>query len=170
MSDVDKMYQAPDKLGEIQQPSDSGSGVSPNARLSIGQAAPWLKFMGIMGFIGCGLLAVSAVGVMFAIGVAGGRLGEYSGIAAGTMILLGVVYLGLAVLYFFPALFTLRMGAGGSAFSSQGQSSGLDDLTLNLRKWAKFNGILIIVGLSVGALALIGWVAYFITNIASKGL
>jgi hypothetical protein len=168
MSDVENMYRAPEKLGEIQTPLDGAAGVSPDTRLFIGQAAPWLKFMGVMGFIGCGFMALAAI-ISMVTGSFMSIPGMYAGLGGGYAAGIGAFYLVCAVLMFFPARFIFKMGTAASVYKLQGQTLDLQELVSNLKKWAKFNGILTIVGIAIGIIAFIGVIIYSVT-IASKNL
>lgn len=156
MSDVEKMYKAPDKLGDIQAPADGAAGVTPETRRLIGLSAPWLKFLGVMGFIGCGFIVLIALGLMFmpgAIPMMPGMnsMGMLSGMFAG----IGVMYLGIAVLMFFPSRFAFAMGKAAGAYKFQGQPGDLETVALNLKKIVKLYGIVSIVCLAFLALGII---------------
>jgi hypothetical protein len=170
MSDVEKMYQAPDQLGEIQTPTEGTAGVSADTRLFIGQAAPWLKFIGVMGFIGCGFMVLSGITMMAIPGALSGMKNLSSGLTSGIGILVGVLYLALSVFMFFPARFTFKMGTAAGAYKMAGQAHALEELASNLKKWAKFNGIICIVGIGLGVVGFIGAIIFGIVAATSRGL
>jgi hypothetical protein len=122
------------------------------------ETARWAKFLSIVGFVTCGLLAVAS----FFIGSIMSRsaltlygadgAGAYgAGYAAG----ITAVYLAIAVLYFFPCLYLYRF-----AVRLKGALHDNDQVQLNLslksqRSLFKFVGILTIIVLAFYALALI---------------
>jgi hypothetical protein len=165
MSDVDKMYQAPEKLGEIQAQGDGTSGVTSETRLYIGQAAPWLKFIGVMGFIGCGFLALIGIVAAISPGLMGSVYGLPQSVGTSVGLIAGVAYLGIGILSFFPALFMYKIGAAAGSYKLQAQAMNLQEMLLNFKKWAKFNGILIIIAIAIGVLAFIGAIIYGIASI-----
>jgi hypothetical protein len=134
--------------------------VSELTRQLLGKAGPWLGFLGVMAFVGCGFLAVIGVG-MIAVPVAGGNLFGSSAQARLTTPILGLLYLALAVVSFFPARFIASMGRNARRYTNDGESSTLEAVILNLKKAAKFYGVVTIVALggSVVALVIVGIVA-----------
>jgi hypothetical protein len=167
MSDVEKMYKAPDNLGSIQTPTEGATGVSANTRLFLGEAAPWLKFLGVMGFIGCGFMVLGGI-VMMLVPAALSSVSNAYGKFGGAMgIGFAFLFLGLAVILFFPARFMYKMGAAGSAYKMAAQANALEEVALNLRKWAKFYGIMIIIIIGIYILAIIGVI---VAGIAAKSL
>jgi hypothetical protein len=163
MSDVDKMYEAPDKLGNIQSPVEGTTGVTADTRIFIGQAAPWLQFLGVMGFIGCGFLVLGGIIMLIIPTALSSMPGVSSAFTAGMGLFIGAVYLGFAVVTFFPALFLFKMGTASTSYKLQGQAPVLQELASNLKKWAKFNGIVIIVAISLFVLAFIGAIIFGIS-------
>ena len=169
MSDVEKMYQAPEKLGEIQTPTDGATGVTPQTRQFIGQAAAWLKFIGVMGFIGCGFIALFGVIAIVMPGVLKNVASMKVLMTSGMSGFGGIIYLGIAVAMFFPARFMYQMGIAANGYHLQGQPNSLQELVLNLKKWAKFNGVFILIWIGILILFFIGAIVYGIV-VASKNL
>ncbi|MBC7848277.1 MAG: hypothetical protein H7Y31_01010, partial [Chitinophagaceae bacterium] len=66
----------------------------------LSETAKWAKFLAILGFIMCGLLVV--IGVF-----ASSLLARFSndGYAAGMSIVFTIIYMVLAIVYFFPCLY-----------------------------------------------------------------
>lgn len=151
MSDLENAYKAPANLGELQNPGDSAGGITAKTREFIGKAAPWLSFVGVMGFIGCGFMVLAGLGIAIAgAAMAKAVMPGFSGP------LLGLFYIVLAVVCFFPARFTWLMGSAAKAFKLQGAPGDLETVSLNLKKMAKFFGIYIIVAIALVVIVFIG--------------
>ena len=132
------------------------SDASPNSgleqvRTHLGRASGWFRFLGIMGVIGCGVMVVVALIISFA-----GFLfpfGMFRAPAVG--LLIGAVYLALAVVLLFPSLMVLKLASGSRSFQADGAVSTLESVSLTAWKVARYCGVLVIVCLSVELLVLI---------------
>jgi Family of unknown function (DUF5362) len=124
----------------------------------LNETARWGKFLSIVGFVTCGLLAVAS----FFIGSIMSRsaLASYSadgagaygaGFAAG----ITAVYLAIAVLYFFPCLYLYRFSVRLKAALNGNDQVQLNQALKNQKSLFKFIGILTIIVLAFYALALI---------------
>ncbi|MDX2361181.1 MAG: DUF5362 family protein [Crocinitomicaceae bacterium] len=126
--------------------SDEDMRITAAAKDFLAISAKWANFLAIVGFV---MLGILVIGALFMVGAAA----QYSGYGGGPSLgLLAVVYLLMAVLYFFPTyylyLFAKKIKVGL-------QSSSEEDVTLgfeNLKSMFKFMGILMIVVLSLYAL------------------
>jgi hypothetical protein len=114
----------------------------------LNETRKWTIFLSILGFIFLGLMVIMAIfaGTFFS-SMSGGMA------PAGTGIFLSIIYLLMAVLYFFPILYLYKFSVH-SKRAIYGEST--DELTLafkNLKSHYKFMGILTIVLLSIYLLA-----------------
>ncbi|HUZ61998.1 MAG TPA: DUF5362 family protein [Hanamia sp.] len=122
--------------------------ISPISQNFLSEAAKWGKFLSIIGFIFCGVLAIAA----FFAPALYSRLSTfsdvYSNLGNAFSTLITVIYLALAVLLFFPCYylnkFSLKMRL---ALNSVNQENFEDSLK-NLKSLLKFYGIFTIVILS----------------------
>jgi hypothetical protein len=114
------------------------------------EAAKWGKFLAIVGYVMMGLLVVLAFVMMFGVSL----LSK----AAGTgfpMIMIGMVYLVLAGLYFIPVTYLYKFSVQMKQ-AVESQDEGLYTTGFeNLKSLFKFMGIFTIVMLSLYALALL---------------
>jgi hypothetical protein len=114
------------------------------------ETSRWAKFLAIIGYIGMGLLVLLGIGLM----VGGSIFNSISEIDL-PMGVIGIVYILLGVLYFFPLKylysFSTQMKQGLSSDNQQSVTSGFE----NLKSLYKFMGILAIVLLSIYALVLV---------------
>jgi hypothetical protein len=163
MSDMSNPFQSPEAETKIETPLVS-QGVLTNTMLKfLSDASPWLRFMGIMGFIGSGFLAL--IGLLclilmpFAGGVFDGFLPGFP-ISFAVMAMYGIYLIGAGVLMFFSALFTYRFGAKIRSYVQTNSEAELEQAFKNNRSLWKFYGILTIIGLaSIPVMIIIGIIA-----------
>lgn len=115
----------------------------------LSETARWAKFLSIVGFVGLGLFVIIAVVMMAGMAVFASALGATE---AG---LLGVIYILLAVVYFFPVLYLYRFSVSIKNSLEFGDESEWNNGFLNLKKTFKFMGVFTIVILSMYVLALL---------------
>lgn len=121
------------------------------AQYDLQQAGKWAKFIAIMGFIGCGLIALVALfaGTIFAFM---GRMSPNPGPFAVMGPLLGIPYMMIAVVMFFFNYYLYQFGSyvhKGVAFIDNGLiSKGIS----RLKSYLKLKGIILIIILCLYAL------------------
>lgn len=122
----------------------------------LSEAAKWGKFLAIMGFIFCGLMAIFALfaGTLLASMMPGMGSSEGATAALGGGFVT-VIYLILALIYFFPCLYLFNFSAKMQVALRSNQQDMLNTSFRNLKSCFKFMGILTIVILSFWILALI---------------
>lgn len=145
-------------------PGNPGNPVNPYNQLSvteeiksyIAEAAKWMKFIAIIGFVAVGLMVLGGVFVMAAAMMAGGfRAGEMAG--------MGFAYFILAILYYFPISYLLRAANGLKEGVLSGNQVSLTSGFQNLKSHYKFIGIMTIIILSLYAV-------FFLFGIVMVGL
>jgi hypothetical protein len=123
----------------------------------------WCMFLAIIGFIGIGLMllfavfmyaVMSAVPNMVAAG-AGPNIGM-AGIFGAMKGLLAVLYVIIAVVYFFPIYYLYKYAKGMKQAFESSNSDVLSDALVNLKSHHKFLGIMTIVLISLYILTFIG--------------
>jgi hypothetical protein len=119
------------------------------------ETSPWLRFIGVLGHIGAVFLVV--IGLVFSILTMAG-LGAYTVDAFGGLsgTLVGLIYLAMGVVAFFPARFTYRFGAKIRNYLLSGGTGDLEGAFRYNRALWKFYGILAIVYLAFIPLGIIG--------------
>lgn len=108
------------------------------------ETAKWAKFLAIVGFVFLGLLVL---GALFMIG-AGASVSRLPGLAGGP-ILVGVTYLLMALLYYFPTRYLYNFAVKMKMAIQNSQQNNLEDAFENLKSLFKFSGIFTIVILSI---------------------
>jgi len=127
----------------------------------LNEAAKWGKFLAIIGFVMCGLIALIALFAGSFISAMFRSSGMDSGMAGGSAIggaFLTIIYLLCALLYFFPCLFLYRFSAKMKTALRTDDQQLLIDSFKNLKACLRFLGIVTIVVLSFYVLAIIAMV------------
>lgn len=116
----------------------------------LNEAAKWGKFLAIVGYCVLGLMILG--GIFMMVGMS--QLNNISGFGS-SAILLGLVYLVIAVIYFFPVTylynFSVKILQGINSEDVYSVTTGIQ----NLKSMFKFMGIFTIVILSIYGLAFV---------------
>lgn len=122
----------------------------------LSEAAKWGKFLGIAGFILCGLLVLFGIfaGSIFS------SLSEFSDAGLNTMGAAGSVFLAIviilfALLYFFPSLYLFNFASKMQTAIRNNDQVYLNAAFKNLKSCLKFWGILFIIMLCIYAIEII---------------
>jgi hypothetical protein len=125
-------------------------------------ASPWLRFLGIIGFIGCGILVVIGIVMLIAMPSLAPEIGEAWSRIAGTS--LGFLYIILGVVGFFPSRFIYKFGTKIRGFLRSNAEQELELAFKYNRSFWKFSGIVTIIYLAIipaaiviGVIAAIGF-------------
>jgi hypothetical protein len=117
---------------------------------------PWVLFCAVLGFICTGFLGLGAVvmvGLTVFAGVVG--LGETEPMEL-AMVGLAVLYIVLAVPYYFGSLFLLRYSTAIGRLGTDGDSHAMEDALLNQKSFWKLVGIMMITMFVVYGVAMAG--------------
>jgi hypothetical protein len=149
MSDNENPYRSP------QNPVSFGSAgsvqLTENMQAYLKKAAPWIRFIGILGFIGDALMALGGIVFMVLVPISGFLLdeipgfGEYAGLAG---VSLGLYFIILAVLCFFPSFYTYKFGTGIRSYLLSGVDQHLETAFKNNKSLWKFLGIFAIISMA----------------------
>jgi hypothetical protein len=142
-------YQSPQAEISVER-NDNTGGLSETALRYLKEAAPWLRFIGVMGFIACGLSAVIGLIVFIATQVmpenalfgSSGVVLRASGSGSGLFLI------GFAVLWFFPARFIYAFGTRLRNYLKNNAETELELAFKNNKSFWKFMGITLIVELA----------------------
>ncbi|MDR2184497.1 MAG: hypothetical protein LBO80_02340 [Treponema sp.] len=148
MPDTQNPYKSPE--AEISSEEGGSAGNLTETMVSyLKDASPWMRFVGIMGFIGAGLTAMGAVGFISASPFISNMPGVPGIWGVAGLIAVGLIYLGVAVLVFFPARFTYFFGEKIRRFLRSNSEAELEGAFKNNRSLWKFIGILTVVNLAI---------------------
>lgn len=164
MSDTVNPYQTPgETVQPVNLPSAQGA-LTETMLIHLKSASPWLKFIGVLGFIGSGLTALWGLSfsafiplvaqVWDEIPQAYQPFGAFIGAALGGS--MALVCVGAGLLMFFPSLFAFRFGSKIQNYLRTGTDQDLELAFKNNKSFWKFIGILCIVQLALFPLIIIG--------------
>ncbi len=144
-------------------PSDAEPGINLTfeAQTYLREAGKWATFLGIIGFIGCGLILISAFSISGMLArVADVVPNQSFAILAGMGGVMTVMFILIDLIYFFFALYLYQFGdriKKGLNFADTAHvTAGLGKLKSYFKLW----GILTIVVLSFYALAIVGGIIF----------
>jgi hypothetical protein len=147
----------------MEQNQDSslfGISVDQTGKLHLAEAARWAKFLSIIGFIMCGFIVL--IGLFFGtfISMFSSQYGRNpynelptSSTAFGTA--MAVLYIIIALIYFFPCLFLFRFASKMKAALAANDQEVLNTSFQNLKASFRYVGIITIVLLAFWVLALL---------------
>lgn len=118
-------------------------------------ASPWLRFIGVIGFISCGFCALGGI-VSFLSQLFMGdfwrevpEVAEYADIMGIFLsVFMGFYFIIVAVLGFFPALFIYNFGTRIRSYLQSGMDQDLEAALKNNKSFWNFMGVLVIISLS----------------------
>ena len=132
--------------------TDNQIGIGPEIKGFLLEIAKWSKFLSIIGFIGIGIIVLAALFFM----TIGASFGAFGNLGAIGSVAISFIYLLLAALYFFPVYYLYNSSRGIKNGIISNDQSLLTTGFKNLKSHYKFIGIMIIVCLSIYAVAFLG--------------
>ena len=136
------------------------------------ESAKWCMFLAILGFIFIGLMVI--IGAIMGVAMAaipdnnpafGGSMNPFMAIKG----YLGIFYILLAVLYFFPVYYLFNYAKGIKQAVQSGNSDVLSNALVSLKSHHKFLGIMTIVMIALYIIGIICFIA-FAAKFASAGM
>jgi len=138
-------------MEQNQDTSLFGLNIDQASKNHLSEAARWAKFLAIIGFIGCGLLVIIGI---FAGSIFSNLSSQYPGFGdaqtevRGFGAIAAVIYILIAILYFFPCLFLYNFASKMKAALVADDQNSLNTSFQNLKKTFRYLGILTIIVLS----------------------
>jgi len=140
------------------------------------ESGKWCMFLSIVGFIFIGLIVffgvyMSLISAILPTPEMGGtnELGFGVSVLASIKSYFGILYLLMALLYFFPIYYLYNYAKGIKNALSSGNENILEKALVNLKSHHKFLGIITIVMISLYVLFFIGTII-FVVDMASGGM
>lgn len=133
----------------------------------LAEMAKWSKFLSIIGFIGVAFLIVLAFFMGFFLPMLNGSEGmnafqqiegqpDMSAISSILGPILSILYLVIAVLYFFPVLYLFNFSKKAQLALKEMNNELIEASLNNLRKHFKFIGILVLVVIAIYTITFLG--------------
>ncbi|MDR2028375.1 MAG: hypothetical protein LBP93_02415 [Treponema sp.] len=148
----DNPYQSPQTAAGTTAPLAPYGGLTETMAYYLRGAAPWLRFLGIMGFIGCGVLAVFGLIALIAMPSLVSKMEEMEEMEVWGSLLstsVGGLYIVLGVIGFFPARFIYCFGERIRSFLRSNSDQELEQAFKYNRAFWKFSGIMTIIYLAI---------------------
>jgi len=143
-------YESPQTEANAVNPL-SGRVLTENMLFYLRGTSPWLRFIGIVGFICLGLMLVGVITLIAGVG----SLGDSLGMGGSFSSVIFVIYLPVLVIMFFLVFFIYRFGRRIQTYLHTGDSADLEDAFKNNKSYWTLAGVLCIIWLSIIALALV---------------
>jgi len=165
MSDTANPYQSPETVAAPLKPLVDQGTLTETMLTYLKNASPWLRFLGILGFIGTGFTVLWGISFLALGSIMGqvwssipgidtfseisGDLGAFSGV------LIGLIIIGAAALIFFPSYFIYSFGTKIRSYLREGRERDLEIAFRNNKSFWKFVGILYIIYLAIIPVAIV---------------
>jgi hypothetical protein len=162
MSDIGNPWQSPEFASVPEGSTGVQAALTDTMLRYLRETSPWLRFIGIIGFVGCGFLAAAGLAAIIIMFVAAGIVDEFGGFPVG---LFGLLYVALGAVAFFPARFTYNFGARIRNYQLSNSVQELEQAFKNNKSLWKFTGIICIIYLAFVPLAVIGGIVAAIIGI-----
>ncbi|GHT91596.1 hypothetical protein FACS1894140_2440 [Spirochaetia bacterium] len=146
MSDTVNPWQSPGAVTEAERDAASSQALTNTMVRYLKEAAPWLRFIGILSFIGCGFMFAGGIIFVILASVVSGLAGEFEAIGGA---LVGLIYIPMGVLMFFPARFIYNFGAKIRNYARSNAEQDLEEALKNNKSLWKFYGIMSIISLAL---------------------
>ena len=147
MSDLENPYNSPE-TPIVPEKIQSAGNLTEIMLRYLREASPWLRFVGILGFIASGVIAVfGIVTIIFSNLLIGGILSEFG--ASSPLWLASLLYIGMGAIYFIPSFFTYNFGTKIKRYQYSSLDDDLEQALKNNKSLWKFTGILYIVLLAL---------------------
>jgi hypothetical protein len=165
MSDAVNPYQSPEAAVVPETPIAIQGTLTENMLAYLKGATPWLRFVGILGFISSGLVVLMGFSMVPFVSVMDQTWAEIPGFESlggvfnatfsGFMV---VMFIGAGLLLFFPSLYIFRFGEKIRSYIRTGADRDLELAFQNNKSLWKFMGIICIIQLAFVPLLIIGGV------------
>lgn len=133
---------------------DAVEGLERSVAEPLSRTRPWMKFIAIMGFVACGLLVLEFLFMLFGFSAAPGVYGR---IPHGMLASMLAFYLVMGVFgYLVPSVLLLRAAQALNGIENNGSLETLAEASEYQRRFWKYYGILLIVGICLFVLFVIG--------------
>lgn len=136
--------------------SSGGAAVSPGTIAQLAGTKPWVRFMSVLMWLGA-LCVIGGIIIMLVASSAGmAQMGGIGGAEAGMLVGMMISYGFMALLMIYPASKMWKYANSIDRLIASHSVADLDAALTEQRRYWKFNGIIVIIGI---CFALIGFIA-----------
>jgi hypothetical protein len=151
MPDVNNPYQIPQAEIEPVKPLVSGGLLTETMLKHLKAASPWLRFIGILSYLGSGFMALGGLAATIIIPISG-RFDDISPVfgnfSRGMGAAFGALYLVIGLVLFIPARFLYKSGSKIRSYFLSHADKDLEEALKNNKSFWKFCGICAIIQLA----------------------
>ena len=177
MSDTENPYASPQTESIPENKLINQSMLTDTMIVYLREASPWLRFIGILGYISCGLIMLTGVAAIIGMGALSNfweSIPELDGLSsifnavfnAVFSVSMGFYFLISAILLFFPSRFIYNFGARLQTYVHSGKEQELELALKNNKSLWKFLGILLIINLAtIPVMIILGIIIAVITTL-----
>lgn len=128
--------------------------LTDNSLIFMAEVVKWAKFLAICSFVGLGIMILAGAAMIIL------QLeGSANGLSA---VVMGIFYILMAALYFFPAIYLYRFATASAEAIEKLNDDILEEGLENLKSLFRFTGILMITMLSLYAVGIISVIAIYL--------
>jgi hypothetical protein len=130
--------------------------LTENSLIFMTEVVKWAKFLAICSFVGLGIMVLFGAGMIIL---------QFEGLGKGLqVVVMGIFYILMAALYFFPAMYLYRFATASSEAIAKINDDFLEEGIENLKSLFRFTGILTIIILSFYAIGILSVIAVYLLN------
>lgn len=135
----------------------SGLSLNETAQYFLKDTAKWAKFLAIVGFVGCGIMVLLAIGMGFFMNSLKGEMQQNNPLFnfGGTELFISFFYIAFAALYFFPCLYLFQFAKTAKKGIEEQDSQLIAEALDKHHSVYKFMGILTAIMLGMYAFIII---------------
>jgi hypothetical protein len=139
---------------ETESTSTKSLKLTDNSLIFMTEIVKWAKFLAICSFVGLGMMVLAGVGMIIL---------QFERQANGlSTVIMGIFYILMAVIYFFPAVYLYRFATASADAIEKLNEDTLEEGLENLKSFFRFTGILMIIMFSLYAVGIIAVIAAYV--------
>ena len=128
--------------------------LTDNSLIFMTEIVKWAKFLAICSFVGLGMMVLAGVAMIIL---------QFERQANGlSTVIMGLFYILMAVIYFFPAVYLYRFATASADAIEKLNEDTLEEGLENLKSLFRFTGILMIIMFSLYAVGIIAVIAAYV--------
>jgi hypothetical protein len=145
MSDSENPYQSPESPIIPETSQDSGMPLTNTMLQYLVEASPWLRFMGVIGFIGSALCCIGGIISSVSLIATSSLLSEFANFPVW---IFPLIQIPMGLILFFPAYFLFKFGQKIRTYQYTHSNEDLESGFKYNKSYWKFMGILCIIYLA----------------------
>jgi tellurite resistance protein TehA-like permease len=139
---------------ETESTSTKSLKLTDNSLIFMTEIVKWAKFLAICSFVGLGMMGLAGVAMIIL---------QFERQANGlSTVIMGLFYILMAVIYFFPAVYLYRFATASADAIEKLNEDTLEEGLENLKSLFRFTGILMIIMFSLYAVGIIAVIAAYV--------